>query len=129
MEYATSKPFAVAVAYAASKSEPDLMYAFAQANKSLDPVDRADGVLILGRGLIVWASEPDGSPQLALPPTEATHMAWIPACEDAMLLLYLFLVNALASHLPPPYSPGAYIEAAGVLNHGSWLGSLSQIGL
>lgn len=129
-----SKLFACAVAYSAAESELDLMYAFAQANRSIaDAHDRADAVLILDRGLIVWASEgfegPDGPRRLAVPPGQATHMAWIPAGEEAMLMLYLYLINALASHIQPGYSPGAYVEASGVLDsHGSWTGDLREIG-
>jgi len=115
VQTATSKPFAALVALTASKSEPELMYAFAEASRTVeDANDRPDVALVLGRGLIVWAQEQvEGSPQLAVPPAKATHMGWIPAAEDSMLMFYLLLINALASHIQPPYSPGQYMEVAG----------------
>lgn len=105
------------------------MYAFAMASQAVDPQDRVDVVAVLGRGLVVWAREQeDGFPELAVSPTMATHLAWIPAAEDTMLMLYLFLINGLAGHVQPPYSPGQYIEAAGVLkDQGSWMAELAEI--
>lgn len=122
-----TKPFAAALAYEASKSEPDLMHAFAKESSKLkDSIDRPDALVLLDRGLVLWSRE-DPEQAIGVSPEIATHITYVPAKEDALLMMYLLLVNGLARHVAPPYSPGAYLAAAGALPAGSWSGSLAEI--
>jgi len=133
-----AKPMCIGLAYTSRTDGGQLMYAFAEANRELAPHDRADGLVVVDQGLVLWASgDEDGGtagadPQagaIGVRPEDASRMAWSTTGKDSLLLFYLLLTHHLSTYVQPAYSPGAYISASGVLNHqGHWSGALADIG-
>lgn len=130
-------PMCVGLAYKSKSDGGALAYAFAEANRDLPAHHRANALVIVDKGLVVWSQASDQEPKegtvretkaYGVDPMDADQMTWAITDKDSLLLYYLMLSHHLAQYSPIDFNVGAYMAAVGAVGEGTWTGELAEIG-